>query len=180
MESFPGWEKAERIEGWFLKNEAELLNSLCTGLWCEIGCYKGRSTTILAETGYDGYAIDTWEGTDLPRDPTQGKKKVYETFLRNLDEYENVIIVRQDFREVPETLVPPELHLLHLDADHSYEMTKLAFEMFSPKVIPGGHVAFHDAKGGGWPGVEKFISELDGNHWRFVDVVGMLAAYKRL
>ena len=172
------WRKAERIHGFFLKNEAELLSQLCTGLWCEVGCYKGRSTTVLAETGHEGYAIDTWKGTPDPRDPTFNGRE-YTTFLRNIDEYENVIIVQQDFRKVSDHLIPPDLHLLHLDADHSYEMTRAAFEKFSPKVVVGGHVAFHDAKGDGWPGVEKFVAELS-DEWARVGHAGSLVAFQRL
>jgi len=175
-----GWHRAVNIQGWFGLHEARLLSRLCTGPWCEIGCHKGRSTTVLAETGHDGYAIDTWQGTSDKNDPTYGAR-VYVEFMGKVDRYENVIIVKSNFRN-PRTvhLVPDNLHLLHLDADHSYEATKLAFELYAEKLIPGGHVCFHDAKGGGWPGVEQFVAELPSDEWEHVDTVGSLAAFKAL
>jgi hypothetical protein len=140
--------------------QTRLLAELCTGLWCEIGS-QGRSTIVLAATGHDGYSIDTH------------KSKDWETFEKKMAPYENVITVRAKFQSLHTVnLVKDELMLLHLDLDHSYETTKLAFELYSPKVLRGGHVCFHDA--------EKFVGELDPTVWKRVASAGQLVAFQRL
>lgn len=50
------------------------------------------------------------------------------------------------------------IRLLFIDADHSYEVSKLDFDCWSPFVEPGGLIAFHDI--GTWPGVTQFYTEL--------------------
>lgn len=175
-----GWAEAQRIQGWYDKREARLLSKFCTGPWCEIGCHRGRSTMILAASGEDGYAIDTWRGTLDPADPTFGER-AEKDFLAKLEPYENVIIIKSDFaKQRVVDLIPDNLHLLHLDADHSYEATKQAFELYSAKLVPGGYVAFHDAHGGYWPGVEQVIAELPAEEWEHVESAGLLAVYKAL
>jgi hypothetical protein len=172
----PGWGKARNVPGWFSEEEARLLSTLCTGLWCEIGSYLGRSTIVLAATGHEGYSIDTHKGS-----PEMKRKDSWEEFEWNMAPYENVITVRAKFQSRHTVnLVKDELMLLHLDADHSYELTKLAFELYSPKVLRGGHVCFHDAAGGAWPGVEQVVGELDPSEWKRVALVGQLAAFQRL
>ena len=50
------------------------------------------------------------------------------------------------------------IRLLFIDGDHSYEASKLDFETWSPFVVKGGLIGFHDI--GGWPGVTEFYEEL--------------------
>lgn len=149
------WEKAEKIDGWFHRGEAEFLYGLVEGTWCEIGCWKGRSTTILAETGYPGYAVDWFKGSP---EHDYGTNTLGE-YQRNIAGYTNVTTIVGRFETV-DAAVPDGLQLLFLDADHSYFATQRAFELYAPKVRPGGYVVLHDAKGDGWPGVEIFLAEL--------------------
>jgi cephalosporin hydroxylase len=77
-------------------------------------------------------------------------------------------------------MVPDDLSLVFLDADHSYEATREAFLLYAPKVEQGGHVAFHDAKGDGWPGVEEFVAELRSNQaWRELPAVELTVAFQK-
>ncbi len=153
----PGWERAELIRGWYRENEARLLAELCTGPWCEIGCYEGRSTTILAETGETGFAIDTFQGsTEMPDDTD-----TYAAFMRNVGDRENVIVIQQSFERAARFVPQYGFSLLHLDADHSYAGTERAFELYAPKLLRDGHVFFHDARGGGWPEVERYVATLE-------------------
>lgn len=50
-----------------------------------------------------------------------------------------------------------QLALVHIDVDpHEYEQTKRIFEMYAPKVMPGGVVIFHDCSSGF--GVHRFVT----------------------
>ena len=168
------WEKAEKIQGWFFREEAALLWRLVDGPWCEIGCWKGRSTTVLAETRRVGYAIDHFKGS--PEHP-EGTNTLRE-FMDNIAPYENVAVLAMPFERAAR-LVPDTLSLLFLDADHSYEETKRAFDLYAPKVRQGGHVAFHDAKGDGWPETERFVAELDPEVWEPAGVADLTRAFRR-
>lgn len=158
----------DEIEGWYGHLETALLTGVCGGVWCEIGAYKGRSAAALATTGHDGYVIDTF----LAGKDTEAECR------RNLAAFPYVRVIRSDFKDAVDA-VPDQLQLLHLDADHSYEQTKLAFDLYSPKVVQEGCVAFHDARGGGWPGVERFVDELDPTIWRDLASAELTRVYQR-
>ncbi len=49
------------------------------------------------------------------------------------------------------------IRLLFLDADHAYASIKHDTECWSPFIVPGGHIVFHDL--GEWPGVTQFYDE---------------------
>ncbi len=49
------------------------------------------------------------------------------------------------------------IRLLFVDADHAYEAVKRDVELWSPHVVTGGYMAFHDV--GEWPGVTRFYAE---------------------
>jgi hypothetical protein len=151
------WAQAERIQGWLGKEEARFLFELCQGPWCEVGCWKGRSTVVLAQTHHPGWAVDSFEGSPAPDPTADGGTKP--EFMENIGPYTNVTVLPYKYRGAS-AMVPDDLSLVFLDADHSYEATREAFLLYSPKVEQGGHVAFHDAKGDGWPGVEEFVGEL--------------------
>ena len=164
------WARAARCEGWYDRDEAELLFSLVDGVWCEIGCWEGRSTTVLAETDRPGFAIDWFRGS-----PESPPGDTYAAFNRNLAGYKNVTVLPDRFENVHRSV--PHLNLLHLDGEHSYAATKAAFDLYAPKVRLGGHVAFHDAEGGHYPEVEVFITELDPR-WQRVASAGRLVVFK--
>jgi SAM-dependent methyltransferase len=171
----PGvWTKAESIQGWYTQDESQLLTDLVRGDWCEIGCWKGRSTLILAETGYPGWAVDWFFGSPEHDFETN----TFQEFEQNIGRYENVAIVRERFEHA--VALVGKLSLLHLDGDHGFSATKKAFELYSEKVEPEGHVVFHDATGGGWPEVERFVNGLLAQgEWHRVATVGRSVAVTR-
>jgi hypothetical protein len=69
---------------------------------------------------------------------------------------------------------------LFLDGEHSYDATSKAWNMYSPKVRRGGVVAFHDAAGGAWPDVERFVAEVrTKQNWFDLGTVGRVTAFQR-
>lgn len=174
------WERADAIEGWLYQDEAELLHRLNTGRWCEIGCWKGRSTVVLAAPGRFGYAIDHFKGS-----PEHGSVQTFSEFQRNTAGL-NIGVLRGRFQDMHRHVGPVDL--LHLDGDHSYGATLEAFRLYASKVKVGGHVVFHDAwgamgetEGTPWPGVTRFVGELArAAGWRHVADATRSAAFQRL
>jgi hypothetical protein len=169
------WERAGKIQGWFGGDEAAMLYRLIDGPWCEIGCWKGRSTVMFACSHFVGYAIDHFKGSPEHPEGTD----TFQEFLDNVKPYQNVAVLAMKFERAA-SLIPPSLSLLFLDADHSFEETKRAFDLYAPKVVPGGHVAFHDAKGDGWPEVERFVETLPADEWEPAGAVELTRVFRRL
>lgn len=81
------------------------------------------------------------------------------------------------------------IDFLFIDAEHSYEACLRDWLEWSPFVVPGGHVAFHDARvfPNGWPredwGPVKVVNELFGNRrnspWEVVAEVDSLVIVRR-
>lgn len=177
------WERAARAQGWYDRDEADLLYRLTVGPWCEVGCWKGRSTAVLAQTGHPGWAVDWFKGSS-----EHGRVDTYHDFMAHMIGFDNVNVLRMAGEDA-ERFVPAGLNLLHLDAEHTYPATSSLFSLFSPKVETGGHVILHDAftptgrkiAGSPWPGVTKFALELEQHpDWHLVEHVNRSAAFRRI
>lgn len=177
------WERCSRAHGWYDRDEADLLYRLATGAWCEVGCWKGLSTSVLAETGHEGWAVDTFTGSS-----EHGNVSTRDDFDAHMAGYGNVNVLAGDFVRCA-ALVPDNLSLLHLDAEHTYEATSVAFDMYASKVEVGGHVVVHDAftptgrkiAGSPWPGVTRFALELEQHpDWHLAEHVNRSAAFRRI
>lgn len=155
------------IPGWFSEEEAALYLQYLDGPWCEVGSWRGRSAYVLASSGYPGTCIEWFQGSpehNKERDPPE---VVEEDLRSNLAGF-NVRIIDKDFHEAADDV--GEVQFLHLDADHSYNMTQAAFDLYSPKIVTDGFFALHDAWGESgshertaWPGSMKFAKELIRN-----------------
>jgi len=79
------------------------------------------------------------------------------------------------------------VHMLFVDGDHSYEGVKADIAGWTPKIAPGGVVAFHDFKteprvARKHAGIKKAILEWEKltTEWELIDAPGSLRAYRRL
>jgi hypothetical protein len=132
-------------DGWLSEPEARMLWELLPmteGPILEVGCYKGRSTCLLAATGRPVYAVDPFAGFST-EDPT-GEATARE-FLHNmaLREFTNVTL----FPESIETWEPRPVGLAYLDGDHTYQGTAVQIKQAlrcQPSVI-----AIHDVNDSG-------------------------------
>jgi len=69
--------------------------------------------------------------------------------------------------------------LLFIDAEHSYEASKLDFDLWSPHVVRGGLVCLHDI--GHWRGVTEFYDrEVKANpaYREVLNVMGLVVLEK--
>ena len=138
----------------------------------EIGSFMGKSTCWLAmgakSVGREKVtAIDHFEGS--PEHQAGARCEVetiveegttFNRFLEHIkamavDDYVQPIVASS---EEAATNWDKPIRLLFIDGDHSYEQSKKDFELWSPFVVPGGVVAFHDIND--WPGVTQFYNEL--------------------
>ena len=187
--------KIRIIDGWLFDEEAELLHKYGSAVpqfstILELGSYCGKSTLALAyDSSASVYCVDTFmsDATTVQRQST------FEKFLVNTACCANVKGIPTTTEHAKlmqqfEWVIPPNIALLFIDADHSYEGVKKDFEMFGSSVELGGYVIFHDAYGENgeerntpWPGVTQFCSELCRNtNWEFVEKCRRCAVFKRL
>lgn len=160
------WKMVDNIEGWLSQPEADQLYRLCKGKWIEVGSWKGRSTYVLASTGHHGVAIDWFKGSSEHYHAAD----TYEQFLKNVALVrDKITVVNADYKEAVGGVPDGKFQLLFLDAEHDYEHTKEALELYYPKVKKGGIIILHDVWGWDgerradwtpWPGVTKYAYEL--------------------
>jgi glycosyltransferase involved in cell wall biosynthesis/predicted O-methyltransferase YrrM len=146
-----------RIEGWLTDDEGKFLycaarNCTGKGVIVEIGSWKGKSTFFIGK-GSEGagkikiYAIDPHlEGS-------------YEEFKRNIKNAELndiVIPVVKTSEEAAKDFTEP-VEFIFIDGDHEYESVKKDFELWFPKLINKGIIAFHDTVA--WPGPRKVVKK---------------------
>lgn len=166
-------------EGWLGAAEGYALHQCAAhgpgeGAIVEIGSFKGRSTSYLAagsmKAGREPVtAVDTFRGSEEHQ--PGGTDEVAEVTAKGIYFREFLANLRQNgvqrhvrplvgwSREVVANWQKP-IRLLFIDGDHSYEGVKLDFEMWSPFVIDGGLVAFHDYKNPNYPQPTRFVEDM--------------------
>lgn len=112
----------------WLKDKASEMDSVA-----EVGCWKGRSTHALA-TGCKGkvYTVDTFGGTKGEEDWFKDKDTAYEQCKNNLKDFKNVTIYNMP--SIEGSKIVPEVDMIFIDGDHSYEGVKEDIKAWLPKV----------------------------------------------
>lgn len=159
----------ENVDGWLRGDEGACLYefaSQCKGLGAivEIGSWKGRSTIWLGRGSISAkktkvYAVDPHTGSTEHRE-FYGKVSTYDEFMKNIDEAglsSLVIPLVMSSKEAASRFTGP-VEFIFIDGEHNYESVKSDFEEWSPKVIDGGYILFHDSAA--WSGVLKAVREL--------------------
>lgn len=115
----------------------------------ECGVAEGIFSKELLQMGIETlYLIDIWE--NVPFIPgcasfeqswhNTNFEDVKEKFQDNL----NVIILKGFSYKMAERIPDGSLGLAYIDADHSYDGVKSDINVFLPKLVQGGIIAFHD------------------------------------
>lgn len=111
---------------------------------CEVGSYFGASTCLLAAAASfrqgHVHAVDTWKNDSMQQEPIED---TWERFVRNTARYDLWITAHRGLAHEMKDGVP-EINLLFIDGDHSYEGTLAHLSDYAPKIISGGFVAMHD------------------------------------
>ena len=154
----------------------------------EIGVAEGASALILrqsADIRGTLYLIDPYP---MGRIPFVNLKKVCAYRLVNRSNNCSVRWIRDFSQNVSRKWIEP-IDFLLIDGDHSYEGCLRDWEEWSPFVIRGGVVAFHDARvfDNGWThdgwGPVRVVNQLfrtnRASGWRIVDEVDSLVIVQR-
>lgn len=142
------------VEGSLAYTEAELLyklahNCIGKGVIVEVGSFQGKSTIFLGKGSISAsqtkvYAIDPHIGE--MHKGVYDYQPTWEKFYSNINKYEveNIVFpIRKTSEEAGKYFDEP-IELIFIDGLHDYESVKRDFEIWFPKVIPGGIMAFHD------------------------------------
>lgn len=161
---------------------------LGNGLYANLGVWCGRSVICLAaglsDSGFAGkvIGIDTFAGEGMKgyNDPymepffskilNYAKDKIAE---RDLDSYVTLEIGLTS--DIVTKYLDKKFVFIFIDADHSYEHVKEDFELWSPLLVPGGLLAFHDSDK---EGVKRLLSELVG--WKQLGRVDYITYWTKI
>jgi hypothetical protein len=154
---YPKISDVQSIDGYLSRYEAIMLFSVAHKLpinsnIVEIGSWKGKSTYCLSKGLSQGrvFAIDPFnaEGdpdSEVSYEINQGKIPLFDQFQNNMRRLEviNKIVTLQGYSSDFIGKIP-EISLLFIDGDHSIKACNFDFENFSPNIICGGYLLFHD------------------------------------
>ena len=147
----------------------------------EIVSYEGGSSVYLAKPmclnndPYMLYCVDTFTGYS-------GNEECLPKFWKNIrraSASRKVVAMQKTSVTAAAQWTNGTIRLLFIDAMHSYEGVRADFESWSPFVLPGGGIVFHDYDDQ-HPGVKQYVDELvaSGQVLPMEGVPGMLVARK--
>ena len=127
----------------------------------EVGSWKGRSTTALAEnTQGMVFAIDTWKGSKEHSAEAIGPEGwLFEEFAKNMRGLP-VIPVQGTSVAAAQHFLQSDFRLfdmIFIDAAHDASSVKADIEAWSPLLQDGGLLCGHDF--GTWPGLAEAVVE---------------------
>lgn len=146
---------------------AELVKQAPSGLVIELGVYRGGSALAIFEAMHSGqqlHLFDTFTGI-----PERSEFDNFDIGTFNDTCYEEVkkLLPKAIFHVgiFPETLADDiqDIAFVHIDCDQ-YQSCKSAIELFWPRMVSGGVMAFDDYP---FPGIHKAIHDYFGNEILF-------------
>ncbi|MBI2558015.1 class I SAM-dependent methyltransferase [Candidatus Woesearchaeota archaeon] len=159
----------DKVHGWLSPHEGITLYNLaknCTGkgVVVEIGSWQGKSTIWLAKGSKKGnnvkiYAIDPHTGSSEHKE-AYGKVWTFNNFKKNINKanVEDIVVPILKYSDKAAKTFNKPVELIFIDGSHEYDLVKLDFELWFPKVIDGGIIAFHDTVG--WEGPKRLVKEI--------------------
>lgn len=156
------WVCTDRIEGWLHREEGAALWRGCEaavpvdGSMVEIGAYRGRSTSLLAQFAAGRASLTVvepfWYAPGV-RDgdvPNQNRyldrvyqDETYRTFAVNMKEFFYTVVLEPTIDLLP-TDLPASIDFAFIDGDHTLAGVLVDCFTVLPRVRVGGIVAFHD------------------------------------
>lgn len=167
-------------------DEAAYLYDLAHGLGpatlVEIGRYKGGGTFLLAAAMHPEAELWSYD-LRVKQAGAVDHVELDSELVAALERYglaERTHLIIGDSR----TADPPPgpCDLVFVDGDHSYAGVRADFERWHPRLAPGGHLVFHDARDIPFhtyeQGVGRLVSEIDGTDFVRMDARGSLVHFQ--
>lgn len=167
----------------------------------EVGSYCGKSALYLGAAARDVgrvlYALDHhrgseenqagWEHHDADLvDPELGLLDTLPTFRRTVNAagLDRVVVALVGHSEVVAPAWETPLALLFIDGGHGSEPAHRDYELWTPKVAPGGTLAIHDVfpdpADGGRPPYEIYLRALESERFVETGCTGSLRILRRV
>lgn len=146
-ENVGGW--LTKTEGFFLYNVAKKIKS--GNVIVEVGSWKGKSTICLG-SGAKGknqikiFSIDPHIGSS-EHQKMFGHVDTFEEFTQNISKA-GIAEYVEPIRNTSENAAKnfnQKIEFVFIDGAHDYNSVKLDFNLWFPKVMSGGFLAFHDS-----------------------------------
>lgn len=151
--------KFRNLDGWLTDNEGVGLyltarKVVRNGTVVEIGSWQGKSTYCISKGLKSGklYAIDPFNaggGFDVENETEYRRRKgnmdLLEGFIKNMEQLKvlHKIVIKKGYSYQFDNEFG-EINFLFIDGDHSIEGCTADFNLYAPKIVRGGFIAFHD------------------------------------
>jgi len=182
-------ENSFKIPGLYRRGEAAFLYRLACrkGLLVELGCYLGRSTSILLQAakvwGASVVSVDAF--SEMPNDRTRATPDKWKNNLKSIGLSPSELIVKTTDEAVKNWT--REISLLFIDANHELSYVVRDLENWTPFVKVGGIVALHDMFYLSITGVATAVAqwwqeERNGHSpkWQLIGLHDYTIAFKRI
>ena len=145
-----------------------IINDIKINSIVEVGVFRGKNALVLRNMFPHSrlYLVDTWEPTEEYLEyggAVSEKKEVYEqafTKVNTLFQNDSLVTIIKESSEKASQIIPNNIDLVFIDADHSYEHVKQDILAWSKKVRVGGIVSGHNYGRPHLPGVKQPVDEL--------------------
>ena len=127
-------------------------------IYLEVGCDKGRSLSIarmVIKPNINMYAVDIARGPEL------------DDYLKKHPEIEFFWMQSITAAQVWRERRMPQIYLLFIDGDHSYQAVRADLEVWYDHLAPGATILFHDHDETS-PGVMQAVAEFVDTHRNIV------------
>jgi hypothetical protein len=147
------------------------------GTGVEVGIYVGSSLiawSLVREGRGDCIGVDNWAYSQ------QGTPQQREKCFHNIEAAGSPATVLEMTSLTASHIVKAPIAFLFIDGDHNYESVKQDIASWTPKIMPGGIVAFHDYGARRHPGVKQAIDEWQKRaQWQYLGEAMTTAGWKR-
>lgn len=181
---------AFRVPGLYRRGEAAFLYRLARrkGLLVELGCYLGRSTSLLVQSakvwGATVVSVDAF--TPMPNNRAQASPEKWAENLQNVGLVAPELIAKTSDEALQDW--DREISLLFIDANHEYDHVLADLMGWSKHIKPGGIVALHDMFYPTITGVALAVAdwwrterdELGKPRWELVGLHDYTIAFRRI
>lgn len=138
----------------------------------EVGTAEGIFSTEIFSWGVEKlYLIDIWEHVPFidgcASFDQEWHDTNYNTVMGLFGDKPNVTILRGFSYKVAKEIPDGSLGLCYIDADHTYQGCKADIQVYWPKVMSGGIMAFHDFRNPHY-GVNRAVQEFTQNNGIFI------------